>query len=57
MKSSNIISNRNKGTIPTINILNNIPLTFQWKVDLIHIKLNSDGGFPVGFNSTEVIKW
>ena len=33
---------------------NKTPLLFQWKVDLNNIKSNSDGGFPVGFNSMEV---
>ena len=52
MKSNKIISMRNEGIYQGI-AHNKFEQEFQWKVDIIYIKSNSDGGFPAGFNSTE----
>jgi len=53
MKSSKIISIGNRGISKEIQ-REETKQGFQWKVGLTYIKSNSDGGFPVGFNSMEV---
>jgi len=49
-----IISNGNEGVFIDDKIGKYLGKHFQWKVDITYIKLNSDGGFPAGFNSVEV---